>query len=62
MKYLNADAESDAFQVKGYIKGASAIWDLHINSVTQKEQGTYQCQVNTTPKIFHPVALNVVSE
>ncbi|XP_047739604.1 uncharacterized protein LOC108671449 [Hyalella azteca] len=48
------------FSVEGYNKGAAAVWDLHLSDVTQADEGVYQCQVNTRPKIFHPVRLHVV--
>ncbi|KAF2368812.1 Immunoglobulin V-set domain, partial [Trinorchestia longiramus] len=50
----------ERFSVEGYSKGATAVWDLHINDVTQEDEGVYQCQVNTRPKMSHPVRLHVV--
>ncbi|KAK8742746.1 hypothetical protein OTU49_001654, partial [Cherax quadricarinatus] len=39
--------------------GAVWAWDLVIEETTVEDAGVYECQVNTRPKISHPVTLNV---
>lgn len=37
-------------------------WNLKIEYATQKDSGTYECQVNTEPKIKLSVVLEVTGE
>jgi len=40
----------------------SAIWNLQIKDVSPKDMGSYECQVNTEPKIKFLVNLTVFGE
>lgn len=37
-------------------------WDLRVKSVSLKDSGEYDCQINTEPKINFPINLDVISE
>ena len=37
-------------------------WDLRVKQVSQKDCGTYECQINTEPKINFPIHLDVISK
>ena len=38
---------------------SSSDWNLSINKVTEEDDGLYECQVNTEPKINYKVFLTV---
>ncbi|XP_071552154.1 protein CEPU-1-like [Panulirus ornatus] len=46
-------------QVRAWQTGAVWVWDLEIHEATIGDAGVYECQVNTRPKISHPVTLHV---
>nr|XP_045612442.1 uncharacterized protein LOC123767004 [Procambarus clarkii] len=46
-------------QVRAWRTGAVWAWDLEIHEAALEDAGVYECQVNTRPKISHPVTLHV---
>ncbi|XP_069940290.1 BCL-6 corepressor-like protein 1, partial [Cherax quadricarinatus] len=46
-------------QVRAWRAGVVWAWDLEIEEATLEDAGVYECQVNTRPKISHPVTLHV---
>lgn len=41
---------------------STSTWALLIKYATQSDEGEYECQVSTEPKLSHVVKLNVVGE
>ncbi|KAG5682155.1 hypothetical protein PVAND_011527 [Polypedilum vanderplanki] len=37
-------------------------WDLRIKPVNERDQGLYECQINTEPKINFPIFLEVIND
>lgn len=37
-------------------------WDLRIKSISEKDSGVYECQINTEPKVNFPIYLEVISK
>ncbi|XP_068233861.1 zwei Ig domain protein zig-8-like [Palaemon carinicauda] len=46
-------------KVVAWRTGVVWAWDLQIAEASVNDSGVYECQVNTRPKISHPVILNV---
>ncbi|XP_063883671.1 uncharacterized protein LOC135112786 isoform X4 [Scylla paramamosain] len=46
-------------KVRAWRAGAVWAWDLLIEETQLADAGVYECQVNTRPKISHPVTLEV---
>ncbi|KAK4308336.1 hypothetical protein Pmani_019928 [Petrolisthes manimaculis] len=46
-------------KVRAWRTGAVWAWDLEIHEAGLADAGVYECQVNTRPKISHPVTLHV---
>ncbi|KAK4296037.1 hypothetical protein Pmani_031441 [Petrolisthes manimaculis] len=46
-------------KVVAWRSGVVWAWDLVIDGVGVEDAGIYECQVNTRPKLSHPVALHV---
>ncbi|XP_042213274.1 hemicentin-1-like [Homarus americanus] len=46
-------------KVRAWRTGAVWAWDLQIGHTTVGDAGVYECQVNTRPKLSHPVTLDV---
>ncbi|KAK3857682.1 hypothetical protein Pcinc_036077 [Petrolisthes cinctipes] len=47
------------WKVRAWRTGAVWAWDLEIHEAGLADAGVYECQVNTRPKISHPVTLHV---
>ncbi|CAL4137375.1 unnamed protein product, partial [Meganyctiphanes norvegica] len=50
------------FKVLAWRTNGLWAWDLQINGTLREDTGLYECQVNTRPKISHPVFLSVHSD
>ncbi|ROT66629.1 zwei Ig domain protein zig-8-like [Penaeus vannamei] len=49
----------ERFKVRAWRTGGVWAWDLQIEEATLNDAGIYECQVNTRPKVSHPVYLDV---
>ncbi|XP_071548671.1 protogenin A-like [Panulirus ornatus] len=49
----------ERLKVRAWREGAVWAWDLVIEDTSLADAGVYECQVNTRPKISHPVTLDV---
>lgn len=55
---LNLYTNDDRFGIQHPLR-ESSIWNLQIKNVSPKDMGSYECQVNTEPKIKFLVNLTV---
>ncbi|XP_068232373.1 zwei Ig domain protein zig-8-like [Palaemon carinicauda] len=63
LKVLSTDSvifTSDTrIKIRAWRTGVVWAWDLEIEEATLEDSGVYECQVNTRPKVSHPVHLDV---
>ncbi|XP_064106443.1 hemicentin-2-like [Macrobrachium nipponense] len=63
LKVLSTDSviftTDTRIKIRAWRTGVVWAWDLEIEEATIDDSGIYECQVNTRPKVSHPVQLDV---
>ena len=59
---VNNFVYTTSHRIKVFHQNGSSEWRLSINPVEISDDGTYECQISTTPTTFHSMAVRVVGK